>query len=481
MLRERILQVLSFVFIFSLFNGCDKSKPGFFIRIRFNDQDMPSALFLKYYNGDTYISVDSLFPEKGRGIFFSGEIPLSSGMYAVEAKRGIRADFFISNSDDQHFSITFSPDDPLNRVSFRGSPENEAFAGYLKTMDIHEKQLRKLQSGMEQHFRIPDSVQAIQKRTVQIQKEVRDKTALLEKTFQGSMFSFYLKATRNPEIPEPDVPLMLANREQVLQAYYYNQTLGHFFDHIDFTDHRLLMVPVFKQKLKYYFTQLVIPQPDSIVARIDDLLARSSVNTQVKSWCTRYLYNLFRESPNPEHSGIPVYLAENHILSNPEAISDSAFLVRVANRVKKSKLNPVGFPATDLNLQMPDGKTTRLYSLSARYIVLYFFNPGCDACHAVTDKLIAIHRQFRSKGLKVYAVYLDRNREEWLKYLQAKKPDWINGFDPDGTQGIELKYDISAIPMIYLLDRDKKVVLKDAMVEGLEKFLNKEEEIRNLK
>jgi hypothetical protein len=41
--------------------------------------------------------------------------------------------------------------------------------------------------------------------------------------------------------------------------------------------------------------------------------------------------------------------------------------------------------------------------------------------------------------------------------------------DPTGSEVTKQKYNISSIPMIYVLDQDKKVIVKDVLVEKLVK------------
>lgn len=82
-----------------------------------------------------------------------------------------------------------------------------------------------------------------------------------------------------------------------------------------------------------------------------------------------------------------------------------------------------------------------------------------------------MYQQYKSKGIQVFAVYEGSQTEEWLNYISTKKLDWINVYDPTGTEQIEQKYDIYAIPMIYLLDKDKKVIAKDVPIEQLEAYL----------
>ena len=50
-------------------------------------------------------------------------------------------------------------------------------------------------------------------------------------------------------------------------------------------------------------------------------------------------------------------------------------------------------------------------------------------------------------------------------------PDgWINSYDKELTVLTEECYDLKAMPTLYLLDKDKKVLLKDAAVRDIEDY-----------
>jgi len=158
-------------------------------------------------------------------------------------------------------------------------------------------------------------------------------------------------------------------------------------------------------------------------------------------------------------------------MTDPARWNDRAFVEKVRDRTRKARLNQVGNKAADLNLLNINGEKIRLSELKASLTILYFFNPDCESCLPVTEKLYPIYLKYKNRGIQVYAVYLDRNEETWKKYIAAKGLDWLNVYDRDGSEQIESKYDIYAIPMIYLLNRDKKVIAKDIPVEKLEKLL----------
>ena len=68
-----------------------------------------------------------------------------------------------------------------------------------------------------------------------------------------------------------------------------------------------------------------------------------------------------------------------------------------------------------------------------------------------------------SGRLKVLAIYPDQDLDEWLRYRSEIPREWINGYDRDCVMRSEGTYNLAAIPSLYLLDKDKTVLVKDAV------------------
>ena len=55
--------------------------------------------------------------------------------------------------------------------------------------------------------------------------------------------------------------------------------------------------------------------------------------------------------------------------------------------------------------------------------------------------------------------------QEWLDYLPNYPKEWICGYDPDQVLRSDTLYWLRAIPSLYLLDGEKRVILKDATLQ----------------
>ncbi|MDD2550007.1 MAG: hypothetical protein PHD00_07925 [Bacteroidales bacterium] len=60
------------------------------------------------------------------------------------------------------------------------------------------------------------------------------------------------------------------------------------------------------------------------------------------------------------------------------------------------------------------------------------------------------------------------------EYIEKNELDWINVWDPMRTTNYHKLYDIYSTPVIYVLDKDKKIIAKRIGIESLERFIEEE-------
>jgi hypothetical protein len=136
------------------------------------------------------------------------------------------------------------------------------------------------------------------------------------------------------------------------------------------------------------------------------------------------------------------------------------------DRIRLMQQNNVGNPANDFAYKTPAGYSRRLYDIKANHLLLYFNNPECNACREMKTTLMnssVIGDKLKIGDLKILSVYTDQDEQLWLNHLSEYPADWIQGRDDNEYLSENKIYDLRAIPSIYLLDKDKNVLLKDCM------------------
>ncbi len=145
-------------------------------------------------------------------------------------------------------------------------------------------------------------------------------------------------------------------------------------------------------------------------------------------------------------------------------------------QLERAMMNRPGSLATDFSFLTVLGKRMRLYEMESEYTLLYFFNPDCHDCGRVTHYLLSspVFSDLQNRGLlKVLAVYPDEDLGAWETHKQELPPTWVTG--RYATEEDRQTFDLPAIPTLYLLDKDKRVILKDAPVEYVEHGFMKEQ------
>ena len=138
---------------------------------------------------------------------------------------------------------------------------------------------------------------------------------------------------------------------------------------------------------------------------------------------------------------------------------------KYARQVRLAALNRTGTPATDFRFADKRGRMHSLYGIKSELTLLFFSNPGCAACKEIIDVLNndpVISQLIADGTMAVLNIYIDEDLEAWRSYMPIYPENWYNGFDPDLVIRGEELYNVRAIPSLYLLDKDKVVIMKDA-------------------
>ena len=138
---------------------------------------------------------------------------------------------------------------------------------------------------------------------------------------------------------------------------------------------------------------------------------------------------------------------------------------KYARQVRLAALNRTGTPATDFRFADKRGRMHSLYGIKSEVTLLFFSNPGCAACKEIIDVLKndpVISQLIADGTMAVLNIYIDEDLEAWRSYMPIYPENWYNGFDPDLVIRGEELYNVRAIPSLYLLDKDKVVIMKDA-------------------
>ena len=140
--------------------------------------------------------------------------------------------------------------------------------------------------------------------------------------------------------------------------------------------------------------------------------------------------------------------------------------------------NRPGMKAEEIRFENRKGTMYRLSMIDAEFTLLFFYDPECGTCSAMRKYIIdspIFEAYIKSERLTVVAIYAGYNKEHWHTHLSEMPKKWIVGYELQGLVAGSVTYDTSGLPLLYLLDRDKTVILKEPTVEVLEAWLAQEQ------
>jgi peroxiredoxin len=175
-----------------------------------------------------------------------------------------------------------------------------------------------------------------------------------------------------------------------------------------------------------------------------------------------------------------VDMVEKYYKTNQAFWADSVTMFKIKDRSDKLKPLLLGKTAPNLTLKDTTGTYQTLYNLKNRFTILAFWDPDCSHCKKEIPKLYSeFAAGVKAKDVQVYAVCTETERKKWLEFIQKEKLNWINVADIELQNPFRSIYDIHSTPVLYVLDKNKKILAKRIPVEKISEFLDRQISIEN--
>lgn len=296
------------------------------------------------------------------------------------------------------------------------------------------------------------------------------------------------KAVSSNNFPNIDIPAMINDREQMVN-YVAQNFWSEFFspkrlsalNSAQLKDSSAIIgvdTSAVNDALARYLT-VILPQAElgasvsslkTLVKKADTLGINGDRRLLLKIMqLGEYIYY----NPNSPYRNEELYLPVVEEMIAAKSLLDIE-KIQFEYPLRMLKLNRAGTKANDFQYeeltQQGSLKKGSLYGIKAPFTLLFFNNPGCEACEQFLDAISnssILSGAIESGKVKVLSMYIDENTNAWKGY-KTKFPDkWIYAHDPNMILRDNTIYGIRAIPSVYLLDKDKRVLLKDGGPESI--------------
>jgi hypothetical protein len=425
-----------------------KSQNEYAIKLDFSSKS-DSILILANYFGDKFQIVDTA-EYKDNVMMFTGDTRLKGGIYLVlNSKKEKLFECLIDK--DQTFTIISDSTFSANQIKTVGNNENELFNQHLiftnhtyEKVNLLHKQIEKQKNNQA----VTDSLN-------------HETTALMEKLSgyrqheiaanPGTFYAMLLKAMTEVKIPD-DI------KQKSDLAYAFMKK--HYWDNYEFADSRLLRTPLLPGKIDTYIEKLTPPLPDSVIQSIDFIIKLTNWNMETRDYLIWYFTSKYQ---NPKIMGLDkvfVYLADNYFAKIDIANTTPSIKQKIIEKSDQLRKILIGSIAPELWLIDSTGSYRSFAEIETDYTVLFFWDQECNICKKELADLKKLYDN-KKHHLEVYAICANADIDGWKNFIRSNKLSWLN---VNGTKSMSPDfhdlYDIYATPVIYLLDKNKKIIAK---------------------
>jgi peroxiredoxin len=188
--------------------------------------------------------------------------------------------------------------------------------------------------------------------------------------------------------------------------------------------------------------------------------------TAIKNHNSSYASLAFLPMLNPEkNEALFKDLSGNLAKKYPKSKEVVSFNQQVSDMYKLA----VGSMAPEISQLSPDGKTQNLSSLKGKVVLIDFWASWCKPCLKESPNVVKLYNKFKSKGLEILGVSLDKEKANWEVAIADYQLAWLHVIDANGKAAAD--YGVKAIPFTILIDKEGKIIAKGLHAEELDEKL----------
>jgi thiol-disulfide isomerase/thioredoxin len=448
-------------------------------KITIQSNAFKDTVYMGYYYGKFQYAKDTaVFNNKGVAVFENKTKSLERGVYFFVFPNKKHLDFIINN--EQNITFVVDTSDVLMKTKVTGSKENQTFIDYNKAMVQLNKQFETLSEKKQKYANsnhdslaiIDKQIQELSKKSIQLKEDIINKNP-------KSLISKIFLLTKDPDIP----PLPIKEDGSRDSAFAYQYYKANYWENMDFTDDALVRSPVIHPRIERFFTQVLIQHPDTIIKELTPIIEKAQANPEVFKYFVWFLTFHFETSEIMGHDAVFVHLVDQYYATGKAFWASETVVQRITERA--NKLRPILLGKIAPNMALLDTNLTtytQLWSVQADFTVMVFWDPDCGHCKKELDRLNTFFNTHDNNyNIAIYSVCTDTNLTKWINLIHEKEiQNWVNVNATRSALGhYHELYDVIATPLIYLLDKEKRIIAKRISAQNVGPFIKQHIAIRN--
>lgn len=179
-----------------------------------------------------------------------------------------------------------------------------------------------------------------------------------------------------------------------------------------------------------------------------------------------------------------VHMADTYYFTGRAPWVKQETLHKIMDNANKVRPTLNGSIAKDIQLELKDGTPINISDIDYEYLVMVFWAPDCGHCKKAMPHVVDFEEEYRDQNIKVMSIctkYQDKIPACWEAVEEKKMQNFINAVDPVGKSRFKIHYDVRQTPKIFILDKDRKIIIKGFGAEQLPDVMDQVIEIEGNK
>lgn len=437
------------------------------IRVKI-DQFAGDTIMLANFFGESQFLRDTAVRGKNDWFEFTRDTMYEEGIYLVVMPPDNQY-FQIMMDGKQQFSVETEKGQEVSKMKTKGSLDNAVFYDYMRFLNSMRPRAEKINAKKEG---VTDEAEIakIDAELKALNEEVEAHQNNIAAEHPTTLTTALIRANQSPKVPEFD-----GMEEDAAREAQWRWMQQHYFDNIDLGDARMIRTPFLAQRVKYYVDKLTLQDPDTLIAAIDYVLEKvRPAKTNFQYFLSSFLNN-YAKSKIVGQDAVYVHLVNNYYAKGDAPWLEEETLRKITEEAKKMEPLLIGKEAPDVTLETKDGTPVRIRDINAEYTVMIFWQPNCPACKKSGPPMLEFAKKYADQGVKTVSICtkLTTDVPKCWEFIEEKGwgDDLINLVDPYHRSRFNVKYNVTGTPRIFILDKDKKIVLKGIGAEQLDEVM----------
>jgi thiol-disulfide isomerase/thioredoxin len=454
----------SFLLSILLFNFISiQAQDGINISVKVEGYNNSEAYLAYYYADKMYVRDTVQKNDQGVLEFRTDEV-IPGGIYLVVFPPDNNYFQILLKEGNESFSMSTTYPDLIPNMRVDGNEDNALFYEYLRFIGQQSPIAQELKKQYAEASE--EEKPAIERKQDEIDALVKDYQTNLINQHPNTFAATVVGANMPFDVPEFE-----SETEEMKQRAQLDWIRAHYFDNINLADPNMIRTPFFFEKVKYYLKTFYAQHPDSISLALTKILdAMEPAEENFQFFLVHYL-NEYAKSNIVGMDAVYVHLVDTYYASGRAPWTDGDQLEKIIENANGLKPTLIGKIAPDIRLERKDGTTFNLHDIPSKYTILYFWRFDCGHCQESTPVVKEFYQKFKDKGVTLVAVctkFTDDIKGCWDYVEENEIEDWMHGVDTyHRSKYMELYY-IKSTPQIFILDQDKKIIIKKIGSEQLE-------------